>query len=165
MSGKFILLTGATGHVGFASLVVALSNGYRVRAAIRRESSIPQIKTPKSIQPYLPQLEFIIVPDITVDGAYDEAVKGVDAIVHIASPLVSDAGEDFQAGLVTPAVKGTLSILNSAIKSPSVKRIVITSSVVAIVGPEVFGPGFDRIIPAEDEPPRPTDVPQDTFMA
>src|ERR1700761_1238971 len=165
MSGKYILLTGATGHVGFASLVNALSKGYRVRAAVRRESAIPQIKSPKSIQSYLSQLEFVIVPDITVDGAYDEAVKGVNAIVHIASPLGSDAGDDFQAGLVTPAVKGTLGILDSAVKSPSVKRIVITSSVVALIGPEVFAPGFDRVFTADDEPPRPTDVPQDFFMA
>jgi nucleoside-diphosphate-sugar epimerase len=164
MSGKYILLTGATGHVGFASLVNALSNGYKVRAAVRRDASIAQIKSPTSIQPYLSQLEFVIVPDITVDGAYDEAVKGVDAIVHIASPM-TDAGNDYQVSLVTPAVQGTLNILNSAIKSPSVKRIVITSSIVAIVPPEVFTPGFDRTITADDEPPSPGEVPQDYFMA
>jgi len=34
--------------------------------------------------PYLDQLEFIMVEDRTVSGAYDEAVEGVDYIIHTA---------------------------------------------------------------------------------
>lgn len=65
----------------------ALKAGYRVRAAIRRESSIEQIKATDSIQPYLPNLEFIIVKDITQEGAFDEALKGATYVIHVASPM------------------------------------------------------------------------------
>ena len=62
------------------------------------------------------------------DGAFDEAVKGVDAIVHTASP-VTDKGED-PTQLIVPAVQGTVGILASALKhGPSVKRIVVTASI------------------------------------
>jgi hypothetical protein len=36
---------------------------------------------------YGERLELVIVKDITKDGAFDENVKGVDAITHTASPF------------------------------------------------------------------------------
>jgi nucleoside-diphosphate-sugar epimerase len=130
-SGDLILLTGGTGHIGYRTLIEALRAGYKVRASIRRESSIAEIKSTKSIQPYLSELSFVIVEDITKDGAFDEAVKDVSYIVHIASPLPSPT-EDPDKDIIQPAIRGTLGILNSALKQPSVKRVVITASNVAV---------------------------------
>ena len=39
----------------------------------------------------------------------------------------------FQAEIIEPAVKGTLSVLRSCAKTPSVKRVVITSSMAAVL--------------------------------
>ena len=65
---------------------------------------------------------------LSQEGAFDEAIKGVDAIVHPASP-VTDKGED-PTQLIVPAVQGTVGILASALKhGPSVKRIVVTASI------------------------------------
>jgi nucleoside-diphosphate-sugar epimerase len=41
--------------------------------------------------------------------------------------------EDPERDVITPAIHGTTTILNSALKSPSVRRVVITSSELAIV--------------------------------
>lgn len=131
MAGELILATGTTGHVGYRTLIEALSKGYRVRAAVRSESKIAEIKAAKSTQPYLNQLSFTIVPKIDKDGAFDEAVKGVDYVVHIASPLAVPSDDD-EANIVQPAIKGTLSILYSALKQSSIKKVVITSSVAAV---------------------------------
>ena len=68
------------------------------------------------------------------EGAFDEAVKGVDAIAHTASPFHFKVVEPEE--LVVPAVHGTTGVLASALKNaPSVKRIVITSSCAAVLTP------------------------------
>lgn len=66
------------------------------------------------------------------DGAFDEAVKGVDAIEHTASPFHLRATDPNE--LIVPAVRGTLSVLESARKhGKGVKRVVVTSSVAAVL--------------------------------
>jgi uncharacterized protein YbjT (DUF2867 family) len=87
-----ILLTGATGHLGFRTLIFALQSTsplYRVRAAVRSLEKAEQIKAAKSVKPFLGsgRLEFAVVEDILADGAYDEAVKGASFVVHVASPI------------------------------------------------------------------------------
>ena len=134
MAGELILVTGATGHLGYRTVVLALEAGYKVRAAVRSQAKAETILTAPSIKTLAPgsKLDFIIVPDILADGAYNDAVKDVTAILHIASPL-SAKTEDYERDIISPAIKGTTNILNAAAKEPSVKRVVITSSIVAVV--------------------------------
>lgn len=89
MSKPLVLITGATGHLGFRTLVITLENGYRARVALRRLEQAEKIKKTTSIQPYLESIEFVHVPDITASEAYVEAIKGVDFVLHIASPIYS----------------------------------------------------------------------------
>ncbi|THG95051.1 hypothetical protein EW026_g6529 [Hermanssonia centrifuga] len=75
------------------------------------------------------------------EGAFDEAVKDVDAIEHTASPFHLRANDP--AELIAPAVAGTGGILQSALKyGTSVKRVVVTSSCAAVLtadpNPRVF---------------------------
>ncbi|EGR51087.1 uncharacterized protein TRIREDRAFT_56700, partial [Trichoderma reesei QM6a] len=128
-------LTGATGMIGFRTLVFLLEAGYKVRAAVRNQAGFDRISQLGPVAPYASQLSSIIVPDITVPGAYDEAVKDVEYIVHVASPLASNAppGIDYDSYMIQPAIHGTVGILESAIKTTSVKRIVITGSVMHLV--------------------------------
>ena len=155
MSGDLVLLTGASGHMGFRALVEALSAGYSVRAAVRSQNKADLILAAPSIKALSPgsKLQFVIVPDILADGAYDEAVKGVMYIVHCASPIAVPT-DDYERDIIEPAIEGTVGILNSAAKAPSVKRVVITSSCLAVIPWEdfiakesehVFGP--DETIP------------------
>ncbi|KAJ7737805.1 D-lactaldehyde dehydrogenase [Mycena maculata] len=81
---------------------------------------------------YGERFELITVPDITQGGAFDKAVKGVDAIEHTASPFHMKA--DDPAELLDPAIKGTVGMLESARRfGTSVKRIVVTSSSAAVL--------------------------------
>ncbi|EXJ74211.1 uncharacterized protein A1O5_02506 [Cladophialophora psammophila CBS 110553] len=158
MATELILLTGGTGHVGYRTLIEALSKGYRVRAAVRSESKVAEIKAAKSTQQYLDKLSFVIVPNIEKDSVFDEAVKGVDYIVHIASPLARPSDDD-EANIIQPAIRGTLSILRSALKEPSIKRVVITSSVAAVSPPE------PRVYTADNVEPDPRGPYPHTFAA
>jgi nucleoside-diphosphate-sugar epimerase len=146
MSSDLVLITGGTGHIGFRTLVTALKAGYRVRTAIRSESKQNDILSAPSIKALslTDELTFIIVPDLMVDGAYDEAVKDVNYIIHLASPIILKGEikpEDYETTLVEPAVAGTVNILKAAINSPDIKRVVITSSIAAIAPGEYF---FDK---------------------
>jgi nucleoside-diphosphate-sugar epimerase len=158
MAGELILLTGGTGHLGFRTLVEALSQGYRVRAAVRSDAKIAEVKAAKSIQPHLDRLSFTLVPNIEKDGAFDEAVKDVDLIIHLASPLAVPS-EDDEANIIRPAIRGTLSILYSALKQPTIKRVVITSSVAAV------SPAEPKPFTADNVEPDPVGPYDNAFVA
>ena len=80
------------------------------------------------------------------EGAFDEAVKGVDAILHIASPVTARADDPDE--LILPAVNGTTGLLQSVMKDRgTVKRIVYMSSCAAAFSPPPAGhAGFTRVL-------------------
>lgn len=143
MAGELVLVTGGTGLIGIKIIQLALKAGYSIRAAVRsQEKANAVLATPtvKAIDPGS-RLTFVIVPDILADNAYDEAVKGVKFIIHAASPVIKGEGftpEQFESELIAPALRGTTSILEAAYKTTGIKRIVITSSEVAIIPWEEF---------------------------
>lgn len=137
-SGNLVLITGASGHVGSRTLLHLLQAGYNVRAAVRSEQQIAVITTRPQIKSMSPgtQLAFTIVPNITIPGAYEHAVKDVTHIIHMASPLASGsnmlAPDRHEQHYIQPAVQGTLNLLEAADTAGTVRRIVITSSIVAL---------------------------------
>lgn len=83
-------------------------------------------------------------PNQLQEGAFDDAVRGVDAIAHTASPFHMNVKDPQE--LIVPAVAGTGSILQSVLKfaNDTVKRVVITSSAVAIFNPVTEPRVFDE---------------------
>jgi len=69
--------------------------------------------------------------DLLVEGSFDTVVAGATVVFHTASP-VGAPKTDPKKEFVDPAVNGTLNVLRSAEKAYSVKRVVVTSSAVAI---------------------------------
>ncbi|QRW06157.1 3-beta hydroxysteroid dehydrogenase/isomerase family protein [Ceratobasidium sp. AG-Ba] len=68
------------------------------------------------------------------DGAFDEAVRGVNAVIHTASPCTFEANDPKE--LINPAVNGTLGVLKSIEKhAPQIRRVIYTSSTATIVDP------------------------------
>ncbi|PNP49642.1 hypothetical protein THARTR1_09653 [Trichoderma harzianum] len=134
MAGDLVLLTGGTGMIGFKTLVEVAKAGYKVRVAVRNQAGYDRITSLKPLAPYVSQLESIIVPEITAPGAYDEAVKGVKYVVHVASPLALPVNDEeaYQTQIIQPAIRGTVGILESANKVSGIEKIVITASVLSI---------------------------------
>ncbi len=132
-----IFLTGATGHVGFRVLVLALEAGYSVRAAVRSPAKGAAVLSAAPIQALNPgaRLAFVAVPDFTAPGAFDEGMAGADFVVHVAAPIASTVGigSDLEKHYIGPSVQGTLRLLTAAQAHPRVQRVVITSSIAAIV--------------------------------
>ena len=127
-----VLLTGITGFVGQHCAVELLQKGYAVRGSLRslsrKDEVINGIK--KVIDP-TGKLEFCEL-DLSKDDGWDEAMQGCDYVLHVASPFVTASPKD-ENEIIRPAVDGTVRALNAA-KKAGVKRMVITSSVVAMLG-------------------------------
>ncbi|CAG9990100.1 unnamed protein product, partial [Clonostachys byssicola] len=128
-----IKITGVSGHIGCRVLAEALASGHRVRAVLRKESQMAKIKAVASVQPYLSQLELVLIPDVTVPGAFDTVADGLWAIIHVASPTFSGFGEVNVSEFCSTSWCVTQSVLHFAANTPSVKRVVITSSISAII--------------------------------
>jgi nucleoside-diphosphate-sugar epimerase len=131
MAGSTVLITGASGFVAAHVIRAFLEMGYHVKGTVRSESTAEKVR--QTHPQYKDQLSFAIVEDIAVPGAFDEAVKGIDGVIHTASPFLFDV-QDFEKDLLKPAIQGTVGVLESIQKfNPNVKRVVITSSFAAII--------------------------------
>lgn len=87
MSKQLLLITGASGHLGFRTLVLALEGGYRARVTLRELEQVAIIEQAPILAPYLDSIEYVMVPDITAPDAYTRAIENVDGVLHIASPI------------------------------------------------------------------------------
>lgn len=81
MSKPHVLVTGATGHIGFRTLVLALESGYHAHVTTRSKQQWAKIANASSIKPHAESIKFFLVPDMTADDAYDEAIKGVQYVI------------------------------------------------------------------------------------
>ncbi|RDB23611.1 hypothetical protein Hypma_009300 [Hypsizygus marmoreus] len=125
-----VLVTGANGFIATWIVGYLLEQGYSVRAAVRIAKKGEHLL--RTYASYGDKLKLVEVGDVSVDNAFDEAVKGVDGIIHTASPVGLYADEPSE--MIDPAVKGVVGILQSAQKHAGhqLARIVITSSCAAI---------------------------------
>jgi nucleoside-diphosphate-sugar epimerase len=146
---KIVLISGVNGYIASVTAKAFLEAGYSVRGTSRSKASSDGLLKVLSEYVNAGRLEIVEVKDITIDGAFDEAVKGkltshhtlenklifvgVHAIAHMASP-VSFYFTDPDP-IIKAALHGTQSILASALKygSPTLKHIVLTSSIAAII--------------------------------
>jgi nucleoside-diphosphate-sugar epimerase len=126
MSKGLIFITGATGFIGSATALEALKAGYQLRICLRK----PSERLQSVLSEYKDQVEFVTVPDLTSDTAFDDKLNGVDYVLHLASPLVHGSNKETY---FTPAVKATTLLLKAAAKVPSIKKVVVTSSIAAFI--------------------------------
>ncbi|KAI1784531.1 NAD(P)-binding protein [Ganoderma leucocontextum] len=128
-SGK-VLVTGANGFIASWIIQDLLEHGFSVRAVVRSAEKVEGLR--EVLAAHGDRLESVVVQDIQEKNAFDEAVKDVDAIIHTASPVHVSAPDPEE--LIGPAVQGTTSILHSAsLPGSSVKRIVVLSSIAAVI--------------------------------
>lgn len=129
---KRVLLTGVSGFVGQHCAVELLKNGYIVRGSIRNISKEKEVREGiAKVIDAKSNLEFCQL-DLLSDKGWDNAMEGCDYLLHVASPFVIAEPKD-ENEMIKPAVEGTLRALNAA-KKAGVKKVVLTSSTVAMAG-------------------------------
>jgi nucleoside-diphosphate-sugar epimerase len=128
---KPVMVTGATGYVAGWVIKKLLDEGYTVHAAVRNPDNKEKIAHLVVLAENAPGNIQFFKSDLLNIGSYAEAMAGCETVFHTASPFTSDF-KDAQKELIDPAVKGTANVLEQANKTPSVKRVVLTSSCAAI---------------------------------
>ena len=124
-----VLITGCTGFLGRHVTQEFLSRGYNVRGTTRTKKELHQ-----SIRDDFNDNETLelCTLDLTTDEGWSEAMNGIDAVIHTASPFSAYEPKD-EMELIGPARDGTLRVLDTAYAS-GIRKFVITSSTAAISG-------------------------------
>lgn len=128
-----VMVTGATGYVAGWIVKRLLEEGVSVHAAVRDPSNAEKLKYLNAIADRAPGSIRYFRTDLLDDGSYGESMAGCQIVFHTASPFTTDAA-DPQKELIDPALLGTRNVLEEANRTPSVKRVVQTSSCAAIYG-------------------------------
>jgi len=126
-----ILVTGANGFIGLHTDLHFLQRGYNLCATVRSQEQANRVRQTLAKHVDTNKLEFFSA-DLTKDQGWDQAVSGCDYVLHLASPFPTEAPKD-ENELIVPAREGTLRVLRAA-EHAGVKRIVIVSSMAAILG-------------------------------
>jgi len=129
---KKVLLTGISGYIGNHCAVELLKNGYSVRGSLRNISKSEKIMNAikKEVNPK-DNLEFCEL-NLLNDKGWDDAAKGCDFVMHVASPFINIEPKN-ENEYIRPAVDGTMRALKAA-KNAGIKRVVLTSSMVSMLG-------------------------------
>ncbi|TYJ55785.1 hypothetical protein B9479_003563 [Cryptococcus floricola] len=127
-----VLLTGITGFLAAHIAHSFLKHGWTVHGTLRSNSKRTAVEAVPEYAPYLASGHlklFAVGPLESAD--WSAAIKGVDSVVHTASPV--DFGQDdFRENHLKPAVYGTKGVLQAAAKEAGIKSVVVTSSIGAV---------------------------------
>ncbi|KAH0911455.1 hypothetical protein HID58_034776 [Brassica napus] len=80
------LVTGGTSFIASHVVKALLDFGYFVRTTVRDSSYEEKVRFLWELKGAKERLK-IFEADLTVDGSFDDAVKGVDGVFHIASRI------------------------------------------------------------------------------
>ncbi|CAH0048067.1 unnamed protein product [Clonostachys solani] len=127
--GSLVLVTGANGFLGSHVADQFLHYGYNVRATVRDPVKHAWYVDLFEKKYGKDRFELVQVDDMSKDGAFDEAIKGVQIFVHTASVMTFDPDPK---NVIPQVIAGVLNALKAAYAEPSVKRFVFTSSSAAV---------------------------------
>lgn len=135
---KTVLVTGGSGYLGGWCVVELLRRGYRVRTTVRDLSRESDVRTRTESQVAAGDDLSVLAADLGSDEGWEQAARGCDYVLHVASPFPAVQPKDPDE-LIVPAREGTLRVLRAGLDA-GVERVVVTSSVAAVGGSKSRSP-------------------------
>lgn len=126
-----VCVTGGSGFIGSWLVRLLLERGYTVHATVKNLEDEGETKHLRALEGAASRLRLFQI-DLLDPASILPAIRGTVGVFHLASPCIVDRVHDPERELLDPAVKGTLNVLGAA-KESGVKRVVVTSSISAII--------------------------------
>ena len=131
-----VMVTGITGYIGQHCGAELLRQGYEVLGTVRSMEKADMVREGIARVAPIENLTFVEA-DLLSDKGWKDAMDGCTYVLHVASPFIIAAPKD-ENEIISPAVDGTLLVLSAA-KAAGIKRVVLTSSTVAIISGKLSG--------------------------
>jgi len=128
---KTVCVTGANGFVASHLVKLLLQKGYKVHGTVRDPSKSSSVNHLTSLE-NASNLK-LFKADLLNAESFVKSFEGCSAIFHTASPFFFDT-ENPEEDLIKPAVQGTKNVLETISKIPTIKTVIVTSSVAAVRG-------------------------------
>lgn len=131
MSQRIVLVTGGSGFIAGHCILQLLHQGRVVRATLRslaRETDVRNTLADAGMTRG-DRLSFFKA-DLLQDSGWNEALDGVEDVLHVASP-VRPGHVEYEDEVIGPAREGTLRVLRAA-RQAGVRRMVLTSAFHAV---------------------------------
>ena len=133
---KPILVTGGGGYISSWIIKYLLEEGFIVHTTIRdlnKKHKYSHLENFSSSREHLIFYE----ADLLKPNSFLDAMKNCEIVIHTASPFYVTRINDPMKELIEPAKDGTINVLNSVNQTPSVKRVILTSSCASIYGDNI----------------------------
>jgi len=129
-----VCVTGASGFIASWIVKTFLEAGVTVHGTVRDTAREDRTRPLEALAEGTPGTLELFDADLLEPGSFGPAVAGCEAVIHCASPFFVAGVRDGQQQLVEPALRGTRHLLDAVEETSTVKRVVVTSSVVAVYG-------------------------------
>ncbi|KAF3971287.1 hypothetical protein CMV_005096 [Castanea mollissima] len=121
-----VCVTGASGFLASWLVKRLLRSGYHVTGTVRDPGNEKKLAHLLSLEGARERLR-LVKADLMEEGSFDDAIMGCHGVFHTASPVLKPSS-DPKAEILDPAIEGTLNVLRSCKKNPSLRRVILTSS-------------------------------------
>ena len=129
-----VLVTGGNGYVASWLVKRLLKLGHTVHATVRHAADPVETSHLEVIAADSPGALSLYEAELLDPLGFDRAMTGCEVVFHTASPVIGRGVRDPMRVLIEPATGGTRNVLEAVNRCPSVRRVVLTSSVGAIYG-------------------------------